>query len=46
MTNSRTLYLGNIKVLKKGDNLEKRMREHFGEWGELEVVKVLAPNAT
>ena len=46
MTNSRTLYLGNIKVLKKGDNLEKRMREHFGEWGELEVVKVLAPNDT
>lgn len=43
MTNSRTLYIGNIKVGREKDNLEKRVREHFGEWGELEVVKVF-PN--
>jgi hypothetical protein len=30
MTNSRTLYIGNIKVGREKDNLEKRVREHFG----------------
>lgn len=43
MRDSRTLYIGNIKVGREKDNLEKRIREHFGEWGELEVVKVF-PN--
>ena len=43
MRNSRTLYIGNIRVGREKDNLEKRIREHFGEWGELEVVKVF-PN--
>lgn len=43
MTNSRTLYIGNIRVGREKDNLEKRMRENFGEYGELEYVKVF-PN--
>lgn len=39
MRNSKTLFVGGLRVAK-GDNLEKRVREHFGEWGELEVCKV------
>lgn len=39
MRNSKTLFVGGLKV-RAHDNLEKRVREHFGEWGELEIVKV------